>query len=160
MNDISFRDFTAADAAWLSHLHGTLYAADEGFDDSFGTLVAEIIADYLARRDPARERGWVAMRGSERLGSIFCVAGPEGRAKLRMFLLAPSARGHGLGRRMLDLCLRFARDRGYRGLTLWTHESHRAACALYAAAGLRVTASDPVTSFGRALVEQTWEIDF
>ncbi len=160
MEEITFRDFEATDAQWLADLHGVLYAREEGFDETFGPLVAGIIADHLANRDPRRERGWVAVADSARLGSIFCVAGPQGRAKLRMFLLAPQARGHGLGRRMLDLCLRYARDRDYGGLTLWTHESHRAACALYVAAGLRVTASRPVRSFGCDLVEQTWAIDF
>lgn len=161
MQEITFRDFGAGDAAWLVALHGRLYAEEEGFDASFEALVARILADFLARRDPARERGWIAVGdGAERLGSIFCADGPEGLAKLRLFLLAPAARGRGLGRRMLDLCLRHARDRGYRGLTLWTHESHRAACALYRAAGLRLTESRPVRSFGRALVEQSWAIDF
>ncbi len=160
MDQITFRDFDASDADWLVALHGDLYAKAEGFDDTFGPLVADIIADYLTHRDPRCERGWVAVRDGDRLGSIFCVKGPDGWAKLRMFLIHPAARGQGLGRRMLDLCLRYARDCNYAGLTLWTHESHRAACALYQAAGLRVVASRPVHSFGQDLVEQTWQIAF
>lgn len=155
-----FRDFRREDAAWLAARHGALYAEAEGFDASFPELVAGILADYLARRDPARERAWIAMRGGDRLGSIFCVAAPDGSAKLRLFLVEPTARGRGLGRRMLDLCLRYARDRDYAGLTLWTHESHGAACALYRAAGLRIVDSHHVRSFGQELVEQTWQIDF
>ncbi|MCU0912605.1 MAG: GNAT family N-acetyltransferase [Rhodobacteraceae bacterium] len=160
MTEVTFRDFRAGDAPWLVDLHGRLYAEEAGFDDSFGPLVAGILRDYLATRDRTVERAWIAEDGGLRLGSIFCVRGPEGRAKLRLFLLAPEARGRGLGRRMLDLCLRHARDRGFPGLTLWTHESHEAACALYRAAGLRVTRSVPVRSFGQDLIEQTWAIDF
>lgn len=160
MTEVTFRDFRPSDAAWLTDLHGRLYAAEAGFDDSFGPLVASILEGYIAARDPGCERAWIAEDGERRLGSIFCVRGPEGRAKLRLFLLVPEARGSGLGRRMLDLCLRHARDRGYPGLTLWTHESHAAACALYRAAGLRLVRSVPVRSFGQDLVEQTWAIDF
>lgn len=160
MDETTFRDFRREDLGWLAARHGALYAEAEGFDASFQELVAGILADYLAGRDPSRERGWVAVRGGRRLGGVFCVAAEDGRAKLRLFLVEPAARGQGLGRRLLDLCLRHARDRGYSGLTLWTHESHRAACALYRAAGLRIVGSRPVRSFGQDLVEQTWQIDF
>ncbi len=85
-------------------------------------------------------------------------SGQEGVAKLRLFLLEPEARGRGLGQRLLDACLGFARAAGYRRLELWTHESHRAACALYARNGFRLVGSRPVRSFGQDLVEQTWEI--
>jgi GNAT superfamily N-acetyltransferase len=160
MEEIGFRDFQPEDAAWLAARHGALYAEEEGFDESFPALVAQILADYLAAHDPMRERGWIAVRGGERLGSVFCVTAPDGRAKLRLFLVERAARGQGLGRRMLDLCLRYARDRAYSGLTLWTHESHRAACALYRAAGLRIVESKAVRSFGQDLVEQIWQVDF
>jgi GNAT superfamily N-acetyltransferase len=94
------------------------------------------------------------------LGSIFCVqSGEPGIAKLRLFLLEPEARGRGLGQRLLDACLGFAADRGYRRMRLWTHESHRAACALYVKNGFDCVASRPVRSFGQDLVEQTWERD-
>jgi N-acetylglutamate synthase-like GNAT family acetyltransferase len=107
--------------------------------------VARILADFADGHDPACERGWIARAGEDALGSIFCVKGPEpGLAKLRLFFLVPEARGLGLGRRLLDTCMGFAMEAGYRRMTLWTHESHRAACALYAKAGFACVRSDPV----------------
>ncbi|MGI1660756.1 GNAT family N-acetyltransferase [Palleronia sp. KMU-117] len=153
------REFRTGDAGWLIEQHALLYARDEGFDASFGALVAEILADFLRSHEPATERGWIAEAAGLRLGSIFCVqSGEPGVAKLRLFLLIPEARGRGLGQRLLDDCLGFARAVGYRRLKVWTYESHRAACALYARNGFACTASAPVRSFGVDLVEQTWEI--
>lgn len=157
---IRLRPFEAADATWLAEAHGRLYAADEGFDDSFAPLVAGILADFVATNDADRERGWVAVRGKQRLGSIFCVDLGDGWAKLRLFLLEPEARGRGLGRQLLETCLGFARAKGYCGIKLWTHESHEAACALYRTYGFTCTSSTPVKSFGVDLVEQFWELRF
>ena len=157
---IQLRDLRPGDAGWLIQRHAELYCEEEGFDQSFEVLVARILADFIEDNDPSCERGWIAEGANgERLGSIFCVRLDETTAKLRLFLLEPAARGQGLGRRMLTTCLNFARDSGYRRLTLWTHESHRAACALYAASGFQMTDSKPVLSFGQNLVEQSWEID-
>ena len=153
------RLFAADDADWLTRQHGALYARDEGFDASFETLVGEILNDFLRTHNPARERGWIAEQGDQRLGSIFCVdSGVPETAKLRLFLLLPEARGKGLGQRLLDTCLDFARATGYRHLTLWTHESHKAACALYARNGFVLTNSFPTHSFGVDVVEQRWDI--
>ncbi|MEL7098664.1 MAG: GNAT family N-acetyltransferase [Pseudomonadota bacterium] len=154
------RRFEAADLEWLVEQHGTLYAQAEGFDETFGPLVRSILEAFLVEHDPAREAGWIALAGPLRLGSIFCVSGPEDLAKLRLFLLVPEARGQGLGRHLLETCLEFARSRGYAGLTLWTHESHRAACALYASSGFVLEQSEPVRSFGQDLIEQTWTLRF
>ncbi|PSL19945.1 GNAT family N-acetyltransferase [Shimia abyssi] len=155
------RPFVASDIDWLVDAHAQLYARDEGFDQSFGVLVREILEEFVAKQEIDVEAGWVAQAKGVPLGSIFCVRSdvPD-VAKLRLFLLLPTARGTGLGRRMLETCMRFARDRGYHGMQLWTHESHRAACALYAANGWSLTRSEPVHSFGVDLVEQTWEITF
>lgn len=158
MDQIEIRLFTAADRDWLLAQHRDHYARAEGFDASFGTLVAQILDDFLSQHDPACERGWIAWRGEERLGSIFCVRLDETRAKLRLFLLVPEARGQGLGHRLLQTCMGFARARGYEAMQLWTHESHRAAGALYARTGWHLTDSRPVHSFGQQNVEQTWEI--
>ncbi|MCG6903845.1 MAG: GNAT family N-acetyltransferase [Rhodobacter sp.] len=157
--EIILRDLAIGDAGWLIQQHGELYAADEGFDHTFEALVAEILADYIRNRDSTCERAWIAVRGAERLGSIFCVRLDRQTAKLRLFLLVPQARGLGLGKRLLQACVAYARARGYRRLQLWTHESHRAACALYRAAGFSLIASAPVHSFGVDLVEQTWVLD-
>lgn len=188
MTDVILRPYRPSDAPWLTDAHGRLYAEAEGFDDSFGALVGQILADFGAGHDPAREAGWIAETaprtdretgktgtgtgtgngtdtrsgtdpGGRPLGSIFCVRLDETTAKLRLFLLLPEARGKGLGRRLLTTCLTFAARAGYDRLTLWTHESHRAACALYARSGFALTDSRPVRSFGQDLVEQTWEID-
>jgi GNAT superfamily N-acetyltransferase len=157
---LTLRDLEIGDAGWLIEQHGVLYARDDGFDATFEALVAEILAAYIRDRDPAHERAFIAVEDGRRLGSVFCVrSGEPGVAKLRLFLLLPEARGKGLGQRLLDACLGFAKGAGYVRLRLWTHESHRAACALYARNGFRLTDSHPVRSFGQDLVEQTWEID-
>lgn len=159
MTDITLRRFEAADAPWLVTQHGDLYAGEEGFDDTFGPFVAEILAGFIADHDTTRERGWIAMQDGQRLGSIFCVAAEGETAKLRMFLLTRAARGKGLGKRLLHDCMVFARDCGYRDMILWTHESHKAACALYAAFGWELVESKAVHSFGVDLIEQSWRID-
>jgi GNAT superfamily N-acetyltransferase len=159
MNKIQLRPFRASDTGWLVDRHQALYARDEGFDSSFGPLVAGILADFVVNHDPDRERGWIAVQGNNRLGSIFCVDAGHGAAKLRLFLLMPEARGQGLGKRMLHTCMGFARAAGFGDMQLWTHESHRAACALYAATGWELVDSRPVRSFGVDLVEQSWRID-
>jgi DNA-binding MarR family transcriptional regulator/GNAT superfamily N-acetyltransferase len=159
-SEVALTPLRTGDIGWLIQQHAEGYARDEGFDETFEPLVAGILAEFRADHDPSCERGWIARAGDIRLGSIFCVRGPEpGVAKLRLFFLAPQARGLGLGRRMLDTCLAFARQLGYRRMTLWTHESHRAACALYEKAGFACVRSEPVRSFGVDLVEQTWTRD-
>lgn len=156
--EIALRDLRPGDAGWIISRHGALYAADEGYDISFEALVADILAGFLRRHDPECERGWIAERDGARLGCIFCVKAEDGTAKLRLFLVEPAARGTGLGRRLLRECMGYARAKGYRKMVLWTHESHRAACALYAAEGWRMTASEATHAFGQDVVDQTWEI--
>lgn len=158
MDKIDIRRFGPEDRDWLVEQHQVHYARDEGFDASFGVLVAQIIDDFLADHDPTCEAGWIAWQDGQRLGSIFCVRVDDTTAKLRLFLLTPAARGKGVGRRMLDCCMGFARDTGYTQMTLWTHESHRAAGALYAKTGWTLTDSKPVVSFGKPNVEQHWKI--
>ncbi len=157
MEEVILRDLEIGDAGWLIEQHGVLYAREAGFDASFEALVAEILAEFIRNRDPACERGWIAEAGGQRLGSIFCVRHDGQTAKLRMFLLVPEARGRGLGKRLLQTCMGYARGAGYRGMVLWTHESHAAACALYRKAGWQMIGSKPVVSFGVPLVEQHWQ---
>ncbi len=154
------RTFDPEDTEWLVDRHQALYAADEGFDETFGPLVRSILDEFVAGHDPAREAGWIAEDAGARLGSIFCVRHDDATAKLRLFLLVPEARGRGLGRRLLHHCMAFAKATGYHGMTLWTHESHEAACALYLRSGWVLENSKPVVSFGRPLVEQTWTFRF
>ncbi|MDP4032189.1 MAG: GNAT family N-acetyltransferase [Pseudorhodobacter sp.] len=154
------RSFTADDADWLTARHAELYARDEGFDETFGVLVADIIAAFLASHDPTCEAGWIAQSDAQRLGSVFCVRdGVPGCAKLRLFLIEPDARGTGLAQMMLDTCLGFARGAGYRQIRLWTHESHRAAGRLYARNGFALVGSQSKLSFGQNVVEQFWQRD-
>ena len=157
---IEIRDLGPGDIDWLVEQHGVFYARDEGFDASFGVLVRQILEAFAADHDPTCERAFIAWEGDQRLGCIFCVRADEpGAAKLRLFLLMPEARGKGLGRRLLTECMGFARAAGYTRMVLWTHESHRAACALYERNGWRLVRSEPKRSFGMDVVEQGWEID-
>ncbi|MEX0338967.1 MAG: GNAT family N-acetyltransferase [Arenibacterium sp.] len=159
MHEVCLRPFAPEDTDWLSAAHGRLYAEAEGFDETFQPLVAGILADFVAGHDASCEAGWIAEQNGQRLGSIFCVRHSADTAKLRLFLLMPDARGQGLGKRLLQTCMGFARRSGYTRMSLWTHESHRAACALYRAAGWQLVSSKPVHSFGIDLVEQAWEIE-
>lgn len=159
MNDVILRRFEPPDAPWLVERHATLYARDEGFDDTFGPLVASILQAFIAGHDPSRECGWIAECDGQKLGSIFCVGLTKDVAKLRLFLLTPEARGKGMGKHLLATCMAFARDVGYREMQLWTHESHKAACALYRKFGWQIVSAKPVHSFGVDLVEQSWRVD-
>ena len=158
MSEITVSPYSAADHVWLVERHQTLYAQHEGFDDTFGPLVSSILSDFEARHDARSEAGWIVRQGDLRLGSVFCVSLDAQTAKLRLFLLTPDARGKGIGAQLLRHCMSFAKDAGYARMSLWTHESHEAACALYTRFGWSCTASKPVTSFGVPLVEQQWEI--
>lgn len=158
MEKVEIRRFEPQDRDWLVAEHRDSYARAEGFDDSFGILVGGILDDFLNLHDPACESGWIIWEGGQRLGSIFCVKLDGQTAKLRLFLLTERARGKGLGQRMLAHCMGFAQAQGYQRMKLWTHESHRAAGALYAKNGWQLMSSEPVVSFGQALIEQHWEI--
>ena len=156
---LEFKPLAPGDIDWLVEMHAWLYARDEGFDESFPVLVREILEGFAAEHDPDCERAFIAWDGDERLGSIFCVRADDETAKLRLFFLMPEARGRGLGKRLLAECMGFARACGYRRMVLWTHESHRAACALYEKTGWRLVRLDPKRSFGVDVVEQGWEVD-
>lgn len=153
----AIRGLAPGDAGWIIGTHGALYARDEGYDLSFEALVARILADFLDRADP-REAAWVAEGGGQRLGTISCMHEDDGTARLRLFILLPESRGMGLGQRLHDTCVDFARRKGYRRMVLWTHESHRVACALYAKNGWRLVRSVAARAYGQDVVDQDWEI--
>lgn len=155
---LEFADLSPGDPGWVVSRHGALYAQEEGYDTRFEALVARIVADFLETRASGTDMAWIARSGEDRLGCIFCVREDVETARLRLFLVEPCARGRGIGRRLLDEAIAFARAAGYRRMVLWTHESHRAACALYAIAGFRLIASAPAMAFGQAVVDQTWEV--
>jgi GNAT superfamily N-acetyltransferase len=152
-----FHRFAPTDADWLVARHGDLYALDEGFDASFPDLVRQILDAFVAHHDPATEGGWILWQDDRRIGSVFVVRESSDTAKLRLVLLEPEARGLGLGQRLLDQAIGFARAAGYRRMRLWTHESQRAAGRLYARNGFDFVASEPRQSFGCDVVAQYWE---
>lgn len=137
-----------------------IYTRDYGWNDEFEALVAEIGAAFLKENDPARERAFIADRAGEVVGSVFCVDGGEGIAKLRMLYVDPSERGTGLGRRLVRDCIAFARDAGYAGMTLWTNDILAAARRIYLDEGFVLAAEEKHHSFGVDLVGQNWTLDF
>lgn len=147
------------DLGWVVMAHGEMYAAEFGWDTSFEALVARIVADYAATRRPAREEAWVAELGGQRVGCVFCVRRDDASAQLRLLLVHPAARGLGVGTRLVDRCVRFARDAGYRQLVLWTDEHLAVARRIYLAAGFRLVAAEPHHDFGMDLVGQTYALD-
>src|SRR5216110_2647650 len=147
------------DLGWVVHRHGAVYAREYGYDARFEALVAEIVARFVARFDPARERCWIAEQDGAVVGSVFLVARSRSVAQLRLLLVEPQARGSGLGTRLVDECVRFARRAGYRTLMLWTQSELSAARRLYQAAGFGVVRRERNHSFGKALVSETWQLD-
>ena len=147
------------DLGWVVHRHGAVYAQEYGYNEQFEALVAEIVAHFVQRYDAKRERCWIAQQGGEPVGSVFLVERSKTVAQLRLLLVEPKARGSGLGTRLVDECVRFARQAGYRKITLWTQSELRAARRLYQAAGFHVVRKQRNHSFGKDLVSETWELE-
>ncbi|HVB47136.1 MAG TPA: GNAT family N-acetyltransferase [Burkholderiales bacterium] len=151
------RPHRPGDLGWVIERHGALYHEEYGWNEEFKALVAEIAASFLRRYDPEWERCWIAERSGTRLGSVMLVRQSRSVAKLRLLLLEPSARGQGIGRRLVAACLRYARRRGYRKMVLWTQSNLDAARAIYRQVGFRLVRTEPHHSFGHDLVGEFWE---
>jgi DNA-binding MarR family transcriptional regulator/GNAT superfamily N-acetyltransferase len=155
----TLRPHRPGDMGWIIHRHGELYAQEYGWDETFEALVAEIAASFIREFNPARERCWIAEQGGAIVGSVFVVRQSDDTAKLRLLYVEPWARGLGIGRRMVDECIRFARDAGYRRMTLWTNNVLVAARKIYVHAGFRLVKAERHRSFGHDLVGEQWDLE-
>jgi DNA-binding MarR family transcriptional regulator/GNAT superfamily N-acetyltransferase len=156
------RPHQPGDLGWVVHRHGALYSQEYGYDDTFEALVAEIAAKFIQQLDPRRERCWIAEKDGEIVGSVFLVSESSKSktvAKLRLLYVEPSARGLGIGKRLVDECLRFARQVGYKKIVLWTQSELPAARHIYQKAGFRLVLQKKHRSWGRDdLVSEIWEL--
>jgi DNA-binding MarR family transcriptional regulator/GNAT superfamily N-acetyltransferase len=153
----TLREPRPGDMGFVVQSHGALYASEYGFDAAFEALVADIAAKFLTSFDASRERCWIAELDGVPVGSVFLVRHNDGIAKLRLLLVDPAGRGQGLGKRLVDECISFAKASGYRRITLWTQSILVAARKIYQDAGFELVKSEPHRSFGQNLVGETWE---
>jgi len=155
---ILLRGHQPGDMGWVVHRHGVLYAQEYGWDETFEALTADIVCRFIRNYDAKRERCWIAEIHSAIAGCVFLVKKSEKVAQLRMLLVEPAARGHGLGARLVDECIRFARQAGYRKIMLWTNDVLHTARHIYEQRQFRLVSQERHHSFGRDLTGQTWEL--
>lgn len=156
---IIFRSLQVGDIGWVAYRQGILYAQEYGWDGTFEALVAEIAAQFVKNFDPAWENAWIAEREGQVVGSVFLVKVSEQEAKLRLLYAEPEVRGAGLGRRLTEECIAFAKAKGYSKLTLWTNDLLHAARRIYQQAGFVLLSEERHHSFGHDLVGQYWSLD-
>ena len=147
------------DFGWIVKRHAELYAEEYGWSEPFEGLCGQIVADFVNKYDPKGERCWIAEMDGENVGSIMLVKDSENVARIRMLLVDPKARGLGLGARLTDECIRFARRAGYKKITLWTHRVLTAARHIYEKAGFKLMRSEQHRSWGRPVVSEHWDLE-
>ena len=152
------RQHESGDMGWITYRHGVLYTQAYGWDQSFEALVARIVSDFINNYNPTRERCWIAEMNGEIVGSVFVVQSSETVAKLRLLLVEPEARGLGLGTRLVEECIRFARRCGYQELILWTNSILVEARHIYQKTGFTLIEQEAHHSFGHDLVGETWKL--
>jgi GNAT superfamily N-acetyltransferase len=155
---VTLRAHRTGDIGWIAHRQGLLYAQEYGWDQTFEALVAEIAARFVREFDPQAERCWIAEQAGCTVGAVFVVRKSARVAQLRLLYVEPGARGQGLGQRLVDECIGFARAKGYKTLTLWTNEVLVAARHIYEAAGFVLVKQERHRSFGKSLVGQHWDL--
>ena len=155
----TLRDPQPGDYGWIVAEHGRVYSKEYNWDRSFEGLVAQIVADFVKNFDPKRERCWIADMDGEPAGCVMVVQDEQpDTARIRLLIVAPQARGLGLGQRLTDECIAFARAKGYKKMTLWTHDCLKAARRCYANRGFKLTSSDNKMSFGQKVVAEYWDL--
>lgn len=155
---VGLRSHQPGDMGWIVEQHALVYGREYGWQAGIEAVTARVCAEFLEKHDPARERCWVAVHGEERLGSVFLIKETEETARLRLLLLTPAARGHGLGKRLVEECVAFARAAGYRDVVLWTHKVLTAARSIYAATGFALEETWIHEEFGQPEVSETWRL--
>jgi len=153
------RQHQPGDMGWIVHRQAILYAEEYGWDGTYEALAAEIVAQFIKNYDPKCERCWIAEKDGERVGAVFVAKASDQTAKLRLLHVEPEARGLGIGKRLVDECVRFARQAGYQKMALWTQSILHAARHLYKQAGFRIVREEQHHSFGKDLTAETWELD-
>jgi len=156
---ITLRPHRTGDMGWIVNRQSVLYAEEYGWDNSYEALISEITAKFLQNFKPDREQCWVAERDEAIMGSVFLVEASPEVAKLRLLYVEPAARGHGLGSRLVEECIAFARAKGYARLELWTQSILAPARRIYAATGFHLVDTSPHRSFGHDLVGETWALN-
>jgi DNA-binding MarR family transcriptional regulator/GNAT superfamily N-acetyltransferase len=156
--EVTLRSHRAGDIGWVIERHSVIYTQEYGWNMKFEALVGEIASKFLAENNPRRERCWIAELDGVRVGCVFLVERSRTIAQLRLLLVEPSARGHGIGQRLVDECITFAKKAGYSRMRLWTNDVLTSARRIYQAAGFRLIEEEKHSSWGKPLTSQTWEL--